>query len=354
MNLLMRMVRWWQRRKQMDKKKILFFVSVGIFFIGIIMNMANSTDKHTQSVITGAVEKMHRSIVEAADEKASGGKDSADGIKEIISDYLRMDSLKFQEKYAKDELYEKGIFYCDKNAWKYDGSQLDAFQDDPYVVEDITAIRIYKKQPVPVYHNMNIGERTEQYSSKLNINYNTEYAVSIYSTQSDDNISHIVEISFIKIGLDQGAAPEELYYYIESDYYEVRENLENETWILSPDREKAACVSNGALPKHPAQIFIWYKNDKPLTVFRRTWEHRIVGWIDDNHLVCYAVDVDTPVLIHLEKNEIEPIINEKCKYDTYGVEYKIQDHYMIAQCLGEQLYQWEILKKDGEVFLIKL
>jgi hypothetical protein len=34
-------------------------------------------------------------------------------------------------------------------------------------------------QPVPVYHNMNIGEQTEQCGSKINISYNTEYAVSI-------------------------------------------------------------------------------------------------------------------------------------------------------------------------------
>ena len=137
-------------------------------------------------------------------------------------------------------------------------------------------------------------------------------------------------------------------------YYEVRESLGNETWILSPDGEKAACVSNGALPKHPAQIFVWQGSDKPLTVFRRTWEHRIVGWIDNNHFVCYAVDADTPVLIHLERNEIEPFTNEKCKYDRYGAEYKIQDHYMIAQCFGEQLYQWEIKEKNGEVFVVDI
>lgn len=147
---------------------------------------------------------------------------------------------------------------------------MEAFQDDHYVVEDITAIRIYKIQPVPVYHNMNIGDQTEQCGSKINISYNTEYAVSIYSTPSDDNVSFIVEISFIKAELDQGTAPAELYYYIENDYYEVRESLKNATWVLSPDKEKAVCVSNGALPKHPAQIFIRDGSDKPLTVLRRT------------------------------------------------------------------------------------
>lgn len=142
--------------------------------------------------------------VEAADKKKSGGKESTDGIMHIISDYLCMDPLQFQKKYTMDELYEKGILYCNKNDWKYDGSQLDVFQDDHYVVEDITAINIYKKQLVPVYHNMNIGEQTKQCGSKINISYNTEYAVSIYSTPSDDDVSFIVEILFIKAELEQG------------------------------------------------------------------------------------------------------------------------------------------------------
>ncbi len=99
----------------------------------------------------------------------------------------------------------------------------------------------------------------------------------LYSMPSDDNVSFIVEISFIKAELDQGTAPEELYYYIENDYYEVRESLKNATWVLSPNKEKAVCVSNGALPKHPAQIFNRDGSDKSLTVFRRTWERRIVN-----------------------------------------------------------------------------
>lgn len=51
---------------------------------------------------------------------------------------------------------------------------------------------------------MNIGEQTEQCGSKINIRYNTEYAVSIYSTPSDDDVSFIVEILFIKAELEQG------------------------------------------------------------------------------------------------------------------------------------------------------
>ncbi len=124
--------------------KIKFFVLSVFLFVGITLNMANSMDKHTQPFTMDAVEKMDGDKVEAADKKKSGGRESTDGIMNIISDYLCMDPLKFQKKYTMDELYEKGILYCNKNARKYDGSQLDAFQDDHYVVEDITVIRIYK------------------------------------------------------------------------------------------------------------------------------------------------------------------------------------------------------------------
>lgn len=269
-------------------------------------------------------------------------------ITQVISDYLLMDSLEFQEKYDKDELYENGILYCNKDAWKYDGSQSDAFQDEFYDVDDITAIRFYDRQSVPVYLNLNIGDQLEYYGEKIKIDCHTDYAVSIYNTPC------IQEISFVKIKLDRGTAPGDLYHFIENNYYEVRENLKDETWVLSPDGEKAACVSNGALPRHPAQIFIWHKGSKPYTVFRRTWEHRIVGWIDNDHLVCYAVDMDAPVLLHLERNEIEPVESGKCKYDTYGAEYEMQGNRLIAQGFGEQLFQWDIVERDGEVFIVGL
>ena len=283
--------------------------------------------------------------------KVDNDKECTDSIKQVISDYLHMDSLEFQEKY-KEELYKKGILYCDKDAWKYDGSQLDAFQDEYYNVKNITAIRIYKKQDSPIYHNLNIGDKTDQYEEKIKIDYNTDYAVSIYSKLSDGNLPLIEEISFLKIELDKGTAPEALYCFIEINYYEVMENLEHQTWITSPDGEKAACVSNGNLPKHPAQIFIRYQDDKPYTIFRRTWEHEIAGWIDDNHLICYAIDVGTPALIHLERNEIEAISNKKSDYDTYGAKYTIQENYLIAQDFEKRLYQWKILEKDGEIYVL--
>ena len=291
---------------------------------------------------------------EDADRKAGNDKESTEDIVQVIFDYLHLDALEFQEKYKKEELYENGILYCSKDAWKYDGSQLDAFQNDCYDVDNITAIRICKTQSVPVYYNLNIGDQTDQYEQKIHIDCNTDYAVSIYSKPSNDNLLRIEEISFIKVELNEGTAQEGLYHFIENNYYEVMESLEYETWILSPDGEKAVCVSNGALPKHPSQIFIWYKDDKPLTIFRRTWEHRVIGWIDNDHLVCDVVDIDTPVLLHLERNEIEPIVSKNCNYDTYGAQYEIQENCLIAQSCGEQLYKWEILEKDEEIFVVDI
>lgn len=64
-------------------------------------------------------------------------------ISQIVADFLQMSSEEFLKKYNRDELYKKNILYCDMDAWKYQGNQLDAFQDeeDYYDVVDINAIR---------------------------------------------------------------------------------------------------------------------------------------------------------------------------------------------------------------------
>lgn len=271
---------------------------------------------------------------------------------QVISDYLQMNSLEFQKTYTKDELYAEGILYCDKESWKYDGSQLDIYQENYYNVEDITAIRIYEKQSVSVYNNLNIGDQTAVSEGSIDLFYNEDYAVSIYK-YSDDDTSFIKQISFIKIKLDKETASEELYQYIESRYYDVRESLESELWISSPDGSRAACVSNGMLPKHPAQIFIWNGEDKPYTIFRRTWEHEIIGWVDNEHLICYAIDIDYPVLLHLERNEIESIESKKNTYDTYGTRYSLEEKYLTAEGFEKQLCRWEILEKNGEVYVVE-
>lgn len=271
---------------------------------------------------------------------------------QVILDFLNMNAIEFQENYDKEGLYQSGILYCGHEAWKYDGNQVDAYQEpgDYYDVVNVTAIRFYKRQPVSVYLDVNINDQFGQYGKEISIDYHTDYAVSVYSRSADDNLSYVQEISFVKIELYKGRAPEDLYQYIESQYYRVMEGLINERWVVSPDGEKAACVSNGALPKHPAQIYIWYQGDKPYTVFRETWELSIVGWIDNDHLVCYHND-GFPMLVHLDRNEIEVISREKCDFDSYGVKYYIQGNDLIARPYSEEPYRWEILEKDGEIYV---
>lgn len=272
---------------------------------------------------------------------------------QVISDFLHMNSIEFKEKYKKDDLNQSGVLYCGKESWKYDGNQVDAYQEEYYNVLNITAIRFFEKQPIPVYLNMNIGDYTAQYEEEIRIDYNTDYAVSIYCKPVEKDLPCIQEISFVKIELDAETAPKNLYQFIENDYYEVRESLASETWSLSPDGEKAACVSNGELPKHPSQVFICYKDNKPLTVFRETWELRIVGWIDNDHLVCDKMNISTPILVHLERNEIEEISEER-EFDTDGAKYRILGSSLVAQdYYGEQLYQWEILERDGEIYVVE-
>lgn len=334
----------------MKKIQFLFILllCLGVYGCGQVDNSTvETTTANMETVLAG------ENTSENIDQNTENNAESADDTMQVISDFLHMDSTRFCKKYKKEELYESGILYCDKDAWKYDGSQLDAFQDVYYNVENITAIRFFKRQPAPIYQNLNIADQTNQYSETINIIYHTDYAVSIYQKPSDGNLPCIEELSFLKVESDEGSAPEALYDFIEDNYYKVMENLEQETWILSPDGKKEVCVSNGELPKHPSQIFVRNKEDKnkPLTVFRRTWEHEIVGWIDNNHFVCYPIDVGMPVLVHLDRNELEPIGNGERPYDTCGAKYTIKKMCLTAYAFGEQLYQWEILECDGEIFL---
>ena len=319
---------------------------------------ADAENVKTESVaqtdsITDAVEQEEQMPDNlSAQEEHEPEKESYIVTEQVISDFLSMDAVEFQESYDKDDLYQSGILYCGHDAWKYDGNQVDAFQEpgDYYDVANITAIRFYKEQPVPVYLNMNINDQSGQCIEEISIDYHTDYAVSIYSMPADNGLSCIQEISYVKIELYSGTAPEDLYHFIEGNYYKVREELKNETWILSPDGDKAACVSNGGLPKHPSQIFVWQGVDKPLTVFRETWELRVVGWIDNDHLVCDKIDIAPPILVHLERNEIEKITEER-NFDTYGAKYSIQGSYLIAQPYAEEQYQWQIKEKDGEIYI---
>lgn len=120
---------------------------------------------------------------------------------QVILDFINMNAIEFQENYDREDLYQSGILYCGHETWKYDGNQVDAYQEpgDYYDVVNVTAIRFYKRQPVPVYLDININDRFGQYKKEISIDYHTDYAVSVYSKPADDNLSYIQEISFVKI-----------------------------------------------------------------------------------------------------------------------------------------------------------
>lgn len=276
-------------------------------------------------------------------------KESCIDTEQVISDFLQMDAIEFQEKYDRDELYQSGILYCGQEAWKTHIDYVEEFQH--YTLENITAIRFYKEQPVPVYMDVNINDQFGQCEGEISIDYHTDYAVTIYSKPADDGVSCIQEISFVKIELYPKQAPQNLYDFMETNYYYVLESLADETWISSPDGDKAACISNGELPKYAAQIYIRQGDDKPFTVSREDWELGIVGWIDNDHLLYYQLHMNPPVLVHLERNEIEKITEER-KFDTDGVKYSIQGNDLVAiDYNGEQVYQWQIQEKDGEIYV---
>lgn len=339
----------------MDNKKK-YIISLAVVSVCAILYMLNKIGQDLEENI-GAEEHISGEVDIQTKEDIYTEMDVKDEnytyTEQVVLDFLHMNSIEFQESYNKDDLNQSGILYCGKESWKYDGNQVDAYQEDCYNVVNITAIRFYQKQPVPVYLNMNIGDHLVQYEEEIRIDYNTDYVVSIYSKPAENDLPCIQEISFVKIELDVGTAPKDLYQFIENDYYEVRESLIDKTWILSPNGEKAACVSNGELPKHPSQVFIWYKDNKPLVVFRENWELRIVGWIDNDHLVLDKINISTPILVHLERNEIEEISEER-KFDTDGAKYRIPGSSLVAEdYYGEQMYQWEILERDGEIYVVE-
>lgn len=272
----------------------------------------------------------------------------------IIADYLEMNSEEFKSKYSGDELYKKNILYCGMESWKYQGTQLDAYQEDYYNVTDITAIRI--KNDFGEDDFIKEEDSDAPPSGFVYIKYLGDYAISVYlqenknSQNNNDAAPELAEISFIKIEMEEGTPPEILYSYLENDYYRVREELQEALWIESPDGTKKAYISNGSLPRHPSQILIRFEGEKPDSIFRREWQCEIVGWIDDEHLVCDEVDMG-PILIHLENNHAEQIKKKEDDVDTYGAKYKIDGDYLICQFMDEEIYRWNIISKENEVIL---
>lgn len=306
-------------------------------------------------------------VVDLSDEDLEQIKSEMDSFlhSSIASDFLCMDSdnLDFESIYDRYKLYEENILYCDMNAWRYHGTQLDAFQnpEDYYDVTNIAALRYILDDTLYEFidekHVETVSYDDNTSMKGVYIQYMGNYAISMYfqkdmNAQKEDEMK-LLEISFVKVELGEGVAPKSLYQYLEDDYYEVREAVRSEDWVISPEGNKEVCVINGALPKHPAQIFVRYREKTPDTVFRFTWEQGIVEWIDEEHIVCYMIDW-TPHLIHLETNRIEDIERDADDYDPYGVQYEINGNQLIAKNVGEEVYRWDIMKENQEVYIMKL
>lgn len=278
----------------------------------------------------------------------------------IVTDFLSMDTEEFENQYDRNELYDRGILYCDRCAWKYDGEVVDGFQkqEDYYEVDDITAIRfidLYASDMV--VHSKDDDLETGQEEGKLVLQYFGDYAVSMYSfigsdTQSGENVN-VVEFSYVKAELskreNRGAAPEELYEFLEKEYYEVQEEIRSGEWAASPEKKRAVYISNGALPKHPSQIYVRFQEKVPDLIFRNTWQYFFAGWIDEDHFICY--NDAGPVLVHLETEHIEAVKKEDDDYDTWGCHYELKENQMIALFSDEEYYRWDIISENGDIYL---
>lgn len=277
----------------------------------------------------------------------------------IVSDFLSMDSEEFERNYDKKQLYARDILYCTREAWKYDGERVDGFQDarDCYEVESITAIRFGSGN----FRGGDVFGETadlaeEQEPGYVVVRYFGEYALSMYfrgnaEGESGETEPELIELSYIKVKLEKTdsrkVAPAALYERLEESYYEVQEEIQSGEWALSPDQKKAVCISNGMLPKHPAQIFVRYQEKTPDLIFRRTSECHFMNWIDASHFICY--NDAGPVMVHLESGQIEDVKKKEDDYDGYGCDYEMQGDYLIATCQDEEYYRWKIVREDGEI-----
>ncbi len=281
----------------------------------------------------------------------------------VVSDFLSMNTEEFAKKYDKKELYDRDILYCTREAWKYDGELVDAFQEesDCYKVEEITAIRFLNGYSA----DRDIWEERDtladnQEAGNTDVRYFGDYAMSMYFRQNTEGEKgkeeqELIELSYIKVKLDESdsreTAPAILYDDIERYYYQVQEEIQSGEWAVSPDQQKAVCITNGMIPKHPAQIFVRYQDKHPDVIFRRTWECHFAEWVDEDHFICY--NDGGPIMIHLETHQIEDIKKEEDDYDTWGCEYEIKGNQLIATFMDEEYYRWDIVREGGEIRMIK-
>ena len=61
-------------------------------------------------------------------------------------------------------------------------------------------------------------------------------------------------------------------------------------------------------------------------------------------------------MIHIETNQLEEIVTvdaHEGNFETWGCEYEIKGDQVIATCLDEETYCWDIVKENGEIHLVK-
>lgn len=75
------------------------------------------------------------------------------------------------------------------------------------------------------------------------------------------------------------------------------------------------------------------------------------GWVDEEHFVCY--DDGGPVMVHLEKNEIEEIRNDEDDYEARGCRYEMKGDQLVAARLGKDCYRWNTFIENGDLIMIK-
>lgn len=236
----------------------------------------------------------------------------------VVSDFLSMNTEEFVKKYDKKELYDRDI-------WE----ERDTLADN-------------------------------QEAGNTDVRYFGDYAMSMYFRQNTEGEKgkeeqELIELSYIKVKLDESdsreTAPAILYDDIERYYYQVQEEIQSGEWAVSPDQQKAVCITNGMIPKHPAQIFVRYQDKHPDVIFRRTWECHFAEWVDEDHFICY--NDGGPIMIHLETHQIEDIKKEEDDYDTWGCDYEIKGNQLIATFMDEEYYRWDIIREGGEIQMIK-
>lgn len=319
---------------------------------------------------------------ELSDEELEQIKSEADSFlsASVLSDFLAMDSEDFEDKYDRNQLYERNILYCDMAAWRFHGyyGMTHDWEDcyDYSNIINITALRYIVDGSLYDFVEANHADMDSVVDSDsttdVYIQHVGDYAMSICfqrdtNTQKEDSVK-LLEISFVKVELREGAgtAPKPLYQLLEDNYYDGMESILAssgglwgwpEDWIISPDGNKEVCVLNGMIPNSPAQIFIRYRDKRPDTVLWFTWEQGIAGWIDEEHVVYYRMDMN-PYLIHLETNQVEEVeiaVGEdgRSVFDAYCAHYEINGNKLVAEVLGEEIYHWNIVKENNEVYIME-